>query len=58
MDVLEMRVPEYFGRSRMERVPVSCAVKKSEYIKDRREIIAQTDKKISELEKQIVEVRK
>jgi len=53
MDVLEMRVPEYAGRARAERIPQTYAVEKSEYIKDRKEVIAEINSKISTLTKQL-----
>jgi hypothetical protein len=53
MDVFEMRVPDYFGKARAERIPQNYAMEKSEYIKDRKQVIAEINRKISDLSKQL-----
>ncbi len=53
MDIFEMRVSEYAGRTCAERAPVSCAMKKSEYIEDRKETIKKIDDEIKALKKSI-----
>ena len=53
MDVFEMRVSEYAGKKAAERIPLSHAVGKTAYIKDRQGIIAKMDAEIKSLKKTI-----
>ena len=55
MDIFEARVSEYAGRKCAERIPVSYAVKKPEYIEDRKQTIKKIDEEINDLKKRISE---
>lgn len=56
MDILQMRIPEYYGRACAERIPVSYAVKKSEHIESTRKNIEKIDAEINQLRKKLDEV--
>ncbi len=53
MDIFEGRVSEYAGRTCAERIPQTYAMGKSEYIKDRKDVIAEINHKISDLTKKL-----